>query len=133
MMAYQMRGICHMNYIHRLETENRDLRQQLKDVQRQLLDIEVYLTTPKFQGPDNDYVHVRTDILPKIIGVRVNTNVEDNLHDWVDRAVSDVIPRSSRIRLRLHSRSRSRIISTTGNFTGSKLPVVGNRNLRLRD
>lgn len=65
-----------MNYIHRLETENRDLRQQLKDVQRQLLDIEVYLTTPKFQGPDNDYVHVRTDILPKIIGVRVNTNVE---------------------------------------------------------
>jgi hypothetical protein len=38
-----------------------------------LTEIECYLTSPKFSGPDADYVHVRTDILPKIAAVRFLT------------------------------------------------------------
>jgi septation ring formation regulator EzrA len=55
-----------MNYIHRLQKENEELHQQLRDVREQLAEIERYLSSSKFQGPENDYVHVRTDILPKI-------------------------------------------------------------------
>ena len=59
-----------MNYIRRLESENRALRLQLQDTRQQLIDLEVYLASSKFTGPDADYVHVSTDILPKISRVR---------------------------------------------------------------
>lgn len=58
------------NYIHRLQHEKEELAQQLRAVREQLADIERYLSGPKFQAPGDDYVHVRTDILPKIRAAR---------------------------------------------------------------
>ena len=55
------------NFIHRVIRERDEAHQQL----RQVRDIEHYLTSTKFtNSPDDDYVHVRTDILPKIAAVR---------------------------------------------------------------
>jgi hypothetical protein len=59
------------NHIHRIMREREEAIQQLRQVCKMLCDIEVYLTSAKFtSSPDDDYVHVRTDILPKIAAVR---------------------------------------------------------------
>jgi hypothetical protein len=54
------------NYIKRLETDNADLRYQLAEAQKAVIELQNYLLSSKFQGVDNDYVHVRTDMLPKL-------------------------------------------------------------------
>lgn len=54
------------NHIHRLMRERDDAVAQLREVRDQLTALQHYLTSAKFAGPDADYVHVRTDILPKI-------------------------------------------------------------------
>jgi len=55
-------------------TEERDqLLEIVAKVRDQLVDLEVYLTSPKFTAPDCDYVHVRTDILPKLRSLRFST------------------------------------------------------------
>ncbi|VTZ26214.1 conserved hypothetical protein [Methylocella tundrae] len=59
------------NFIHRVIRERDEAHQQLRQVRHMLRDIEHYLTSTKFtNSPDDDYVHVRTDILPKIAAVR---------------------------------------------------------------
>ena len=59
------------NHIHRITRERDEAFQQLTQVRNMLCDIELYLTSAKFtNSPDDDYVHVRTDILPKIATVR---------------------------------------------------------------
>ena len=59
------------NHIHRIMREREEAHQQLRQVREMLCDIERYLTSAKFtNSPDDDYVHVRTDILPKIAAVR---------------------------------------------------------------
>jgi hypothetical protein len=59
------------NHIHRIIREREETQQQLRQVREMLCDIELYLTSAKFtNSPDDDYVHVRTDILPKIAAVR---------------------------------------------------------------
>lgn len=55
-----------MNHIARLQADNRALIEQIARVRDELVELEVYLTSDKFAAPDADYVHVRTDILPKI-------------------------------------------------------------------
>lgn len=59
-----------MNYIHQLQNENARLKNELSAALDRLIELECYLLSTKFQGVDNDYVHVSTDILPKITNVR---------------------------------------------------------------
>jgi hypothetical protein len=54
------------NYIKRLEDENKALRAQLLEARDAIIEDQLYLLSSKFQGPDNDYVHIRTDMLPKL-------------------------------------------------------------------
>jgi len=58
-----------MNHIRRLLQERDEALATIRAARKQLTDLQHYLTSDKFQGPDNDYVHVRTDILPKIMGI----------------------------------------------------------------
>ncbi len=59
------------NHIHRITRERDEAFRQLTQVRNMLCDIELYLTSAKVtNSPDDDYVHVRTDILPKIATVR---------------------------------------------------------------
>lgn len=58
-----------MNHIQRLMQERDEALATIRAAREQLTDLQRYLTSDKFQGPDNDYVHVRTDVLPKIADV----------------------------------------------------------------
>lgn len=69
------------NYIKRLQDEKKDLLQTLNDIQWKLIDLEVYLTSSKFHGSDNDYVHVSTDMLPKLREVRSMAIITHHLGD----------------------------------------------------
>ena len=63
------------NYIKRLQREKQDALDALQDVSDALREIESYLLSAKFSGVDSDYVHVRTDMLPKIEEARLKTIV----------------------------------------------------------
>jgi hypothetical protein len=67
---HDAKGKQTMNHIARLISERDEAQQTLRDAFYMLTELEHYLTSAKFNGPDNDYVHVRTDILPKIAQVR---------------------------------------------------------------
>ena len=58
------------NYIQRLKTERDAAEKDLQTVFNMLVELETYLLSYKFHGPDNDYVYVSTDILPKISLIR---------------------------------------------------------------
>lgn len=55
-----------MNYIKQLQEDKKELQNKLNEVSDELMNIRIYLSSSKFQGVDNDYVHVSTDIRPKI-------------------------------------------------------------------
>jgi hypothetical protein len=59
-----------MNHIARLTGERLEALEQLAAARELVLELEAYLLGPKFHGPDNDYVHVSTDLLPKLARVR---------------------------------------------------------------
>jgi len=59
-----------MNHIARLTTDRAQALEQLSAARALVLELEAYLLSAKFAGPDNDYVHVRTDLLPKLAHVR---------------------------------------------------------------
>jgi hypothetical protein len=59
-----------MNHIARITNERDEARETIRNARELLTDIELYLTSSKFAAPDADYVHVRTDILPKIARAR---------------------------------------------------------------
>lgn len=59
-----------MNHIARLTNERDDARDVIRRARDALTEIELYLTSSKFWAPGDDYVHVRTDMLPKISAVR---------------------------------------------------------------
>ena len=58
------------NHIARLIRERDEYAAQVKDARNALIDVMHYLQTPKFHGVENDYVHVSTDIMPKLIGLQ---------------------------------------------------------------
>ena len=58
------------NYIKRLEQERWLLGEQVIRARQQVQDIEAYLLSDKFHGPDHDYVHLRTDMLPKLAALK---------------------------------------------------------------
>lgn len=59
-----------MNHIARLIQERDEAQRIAREARDMLAEVEIYLTSSKFSAPDADYVHVRTDILPKISAVR---------------------------------------------------------------
>ncbi len=59
-----------MSHIKRLLIERDEAQEQLRRAREELIELETYLTSPKFAWPDNDYVHVKTDILPKLSRIR---------------------------------------------------------------
>jgi hypothetical protein len=58
-----------MNHIARITAEREELRQAVRQAREELTALEHYLTSSKFTAPDCDYVHVRTDMLPKIAAI----------------------------------------------------------------
>lgn len=59
-----------MNHIAKLTRDRTQALEALRDARELVEELEAYLLSSKFHGPDNDYVHVRTDILPKLAHVR---------------------------------------------------------------
>lgn len=57
-----------MNHILRLTNERDQAREQIAIAHDMLTDILTYLASSKFH--ETDYVHVRTDIGPKLMQVR---------------------------------------------------------------
>ena len=55
-----------MNYITHLQNVREEYATTMHVAREELRDILHYLQSSKFSGPDADYVHVRTDILPKL-------------------------------------------------------------------
>lgn len=61
-----------MNYIAQLQQENRERAEVIKELQEEINTLLIYYTSPKFQGFENDFAHVQTDLLPKLIQLRNN-------------------------------------------------------------
>jgi hypothetical protein len=59
-----------VNHIARLMSERDEALETIRNAREMLTDLELYLTSSKFAAPDADFVHVRTDILPKIARAR---------------------------------------------------------------
>ncbi len=60
-----------MNYIKELQKRDLEQAEVLASVRDGITEIMAYLSSPKFQGTDNDYVHVTTDIMPKLSKLRM--------------------------------------------------------------
>ena len=58
------------NYIARLKRERDEAIAQLHAVNVELIELQTYLSGQKFAWPDHDYVHVRTDMLPRLAEIR---------------------------------------------------------------
>lgn len=59
-----------MNHIERLTRERNETREVLSDALEMVHDLMLYLHSSKFAAPDCDYIHVRTDLLPKLCDIR---------------------------------------------------------------
>lgn len=55
-----------MNYINRLAKERQQVQAQLEAIRREIVSLQTYYLSDKFTGPDRDYAHVRTDVLPRL-------------------------------------------------------------------
>ena len=61
-----------MNHIHRLTAERDAARAALASAQDELNDLLGYLSGSKFTStPDADHVHVRTDLMPRLLRLRL--------------------------------------------------------------
>jgi hypothetical protein len=59
-----------MNHIERLTRERDETREVLSDALDMVHDLMLYLHSRKFAGVDNDYIHISTDLLPKVCDIR---------------------------------------------------------------
>lgn len=59
-----------MNYIHTLQDRTAAQAEQITAAREEVEALMSYLLSAKFAGPDNDYVHVSTDMLPKLRALR---------------------------------------------------------------
>lgn len=63
-----------MNHIARLTMERNELKDKLAAIKAELTALETYYTSSKFAWPDNDYCHVRTDLLPRLANLKGMTH-----------------------------------------------------------
>lgn len=61
-----------MNYIQFLQDKTEAQGRAIAETVTQLSDLMAYLESSKFQGPDNDFVHIKTDLFPKLREIRLN-------------------------------------------------------------
>ena len=61
------------NHIARLTRERDEARATITATRDELREIIRYLQTPKFHGAGNDYVHISTDIMPKLLRLSMAT------------------------------------------------------------
>jgi len=61
-----------MNYINYLQDKNEAQGRAVAEAITLLSDLMSYLESSKFKGADNDFVHVSTDIFPKIREIRMS-------------------------------------------------------------
>ena len=61
-----------MNYIQLLQDKTEAQGRAIAETVTQLSDLMAYLESSKFQGPDNDFVHIKTDLFPKLREIRMN-------------------------------------------------------------
>jgi len=66
------------NYILRLQNENKALEARIAAILGAATDTEVYYSSTKFQGIDNDYAHVSTDVLPRLRAIKALTLMSDD-------------------------------------------------------
>lgn len=59
-----------MNYIKFIQEENNDMREKIKELNEQVTALLIYYTSKKFEGFENNYTHVSTDLLPKLFELR---------------------------------------------------------------
>ena len=59
-----------MSHIHRLTAERDVLTQVIADATNELSWLLAYLSLDKFARPDNDFVHISTDLMPKLTSLR---------------------------------------------------------------
>jgi hypothetical protein len=59
-----------MNYIARLTAERDAARATIEGARDELGELLAYLASDKFAG-DGDFVHVRTDLMPKLMQLRL--------------------------------------------------------------
>ena len=61
------------NHIARLIRERDDAQATIRATREELREIIHYLQAPKFHGAGNDYVHISTDIMPKLLRLSMVT------------------------------------------------------------
>lgn len=61
-----------MNYIQSLREANDEKTALICGAVEELTSLMAYLESNKFQGPDNDFVHIKTDLFPKLREIRLN-------------------------------------------------------------
>jgi len=58
-----------MNYINKLQKENLALQLEIELIEFEILQAIRYYNLDKFQGVNNDYAYVSTDVLPRLMKI----------------------------------------------------------------
>lgn len=59
-----------MNYIAKLKAENEQLKKGIEEAIAELIKYQRYYNLPKFEGTENDYAHIKTDVYPKFTEIK---------------------------------------------------------------
>jgi hypothetical protein len=59
-----------MNHIAKLTQDRNDLKEIVANAETEIATLMQYLLSDKFSKPDADYIHIRTDLLPKLQQLR---------------------------------------------------------------
>ncbi len=67
-----------MNYIKNLQLDNATMKQDIKNTIQQIIEMQKYYRLEKFQGFDNDFAHVSTDVAPKLDALKLSLQITLN-------------------------------------------------------
>ena len=59
-----------MNYIKFIQEQNSEMQERMNEVHREINAMLIYYTSKKFEGFENNYTHISTDLLPKLFKLR---------------------------------------------------------------
>ena len=60
-----------VNYIAKLKAENEQLKKGIEETIAELIEYQKYYNLPKFEGTENDYAHIKTDVYVKITTIKM--------------------------------------------------------------